>query len=132
MTVTLRKRALDIDSPAYGFSKAVFPYVWLRDVCTSRTSVDQDTKQKFFKFEDVDKDIKPKNCRVDEQTHELLIEWDRPLKGKQSSGKEESTYKLDFLRTQSDYESWRRRYRIDTIEDYKSWDAKSLSMTKVF
>ncbi|KAL7009641.1 hypothetical protein EMMF5_000549 [Cystobasidiomycetes sp. EMM_F5] len=127
VTLTLRTKALDVEAPAYGLPKASFPYVWLRDVCTGAESVDASTRQKLFRSEDIDVSIKPWNCKIDEQTHQLVIEWDRPLKGKPKNAKETSTYDLGFLRTHSSYETWRRRYRIDDMEQYKAWDAKTLS-----
>jgi hypothetical protein len=71
VTLTLRIKALDIDAPSLGFDKASFPYVWLRDVCQGPESVEPSSKQKLFKTEDIHVDVKPRSCKVDEQTHEL-------------------------------------------------------------
>lgn len=129
VTLTLRTRALDIEAPAYGIHKASFPYVWLRDVCTSAESVDPSTRQKHFKTEDIKSDIKPWWVSVDEEAHTLRITWDRPLdnSGKPRHAQDESTYALDFLRAHSDYANWRRFYKMDEIEEYKAWDKASIS-----
>ena len=130
ITLTLRTRALDVESPAYGIAKTSFPWIWLRDVCQAPgTSVDPASQQKLFRFEDIAPDLKPWNVRIDEENHNLHIEWDRPLqnKGKPVNAKEESVISLDFLRAHSDYESWRRHYRLDEIEGYKAWDSAMMS-----
>ena len=129
VTLTLRTRALDIEAPAYGIHKASFPYIWLRDVCTSTESVDPSTTQKLFKTEDIKADIKPWWVEVDEEKHTLLVTWDRPLEnsGKARHEQDKSVYDLDFLRAHADYANWRRYYKMDEIEEYKAWDQASLS-----
>lgn len=125
LTITLRTKALDIDGPGYGIERASFPYVWLRDVCQGKESVEGGSRQKLFRFEDVDEHIKPLDVRVDEQAHTLTIHWDRGLKGRPKRG-DVSTYDLDFLRAHSSYENWRKRYRQDDLEEYRPWDCPSL------
>jgi hypothetical protein len=56
-----------------------------------------------------------------------VIEWDRPLKGKKVNEREQSRYKLDFLRTHASYTNWRKRYRMNDMEKYRSWDARAIS-----
>lgn len=128
LTLTAKTKAVVLHSPALGFDEASFPYVWLRDVCTAATSVDPSTKQKLFSTTDIKLDVKPRNIKVDEQTHELIIDWDRPLQTSTKLGDKDaqSRYKLDFLRAHADYESWRRRYRMEDIEGYEAWNEKSL------
>lgn len=124
--LTLRTRAVDIESDSLGFEKASFPYIWLRDVCQGDDSVDQSTKQKIFKTEDIDPDVKPSNCWLDEKTYKLHIAWDRPLKGKARNKKETSAYALDFLRAHADRDAWRGWYSIDDMETYKTWKEKNI------
>lgn len=125
--LTLRTKAVDIESDSLGFEKASFPYIWLRDVCQGDDSVDQSTKQKIFKTEDIDPDVKPSNCWLDEKTYKLHIEWDRPLKGQPRTKKETSAFPLDFLRAHSDRDAWRGWYSIDDMETYKTWKQKDIS-----
>lgn len=128
VTVTTKTRALVLDAPELGFYDAHFPYVWLRDVCTSpETSIDASSRQKVFKFEDVDPAVKPSTLKIDEQTHQLIIDWDRPLQRRPRKTRERSTYDLQFLRDHAGPESWSRRYRQDEMQEYKSWDVTSLS-----
>lgn len=126
VTLTLRTRAVDIEAPTYGIAKASFPYVWLRDACTSPQSVDPSTRQKLFKTEDISPDLKPWDCRIDEQTHELIINWDRPLKGKAPNAKETSKFPLEFLRIHAAHDTWRARHRADELDLKQTWDAASL------
>ena len=132
VTLTLRTKALDIEAPSYGITKASFPYIWLRDVCTSSESVDPSTKQKLFKTEDIKPDIKPWNVEMNEEDHTLHITWDRPLNnsGKARHEQDKSVYDLDFLRAHADYANWRRYYKMEEIEEYKAWDQASLSQSK--
>jgi len=125
VTITLRLKALDIHAPAYGIEGATFPYIWLRDVCQGPDSVEPASKQKLFRFEEVDEDLKPLNVKVDEQAHTLTIYWDRGLKGKPKKG-DVSTYNLDFFRAHSSHENWRKRHRQDEVDGYRAWDRQSL------
>lgn len=129
VTVTLRTKALDIEAPSLGIPHASFPYVWLRDACTSTGSVDPSTRQKLFKTEDIPSDIKPWDVTMNEEEHTLHVTWDRPLanSGKARHEQEKSVYDLDFLRAHADYSNWRRYYKMDEIEEYKAWDKASLS-----
>jgi hypothetical protein len=119
--LTLRKKALDIESESLGFTTpSTFPYIWLRDVCqNTTTSIDGSTKQKLFKTEDIDPDIKPSNVVIDDKKFELVIEWDRPLRGKKE--KETSRFPLGFLRAHADNQAFRGWYAVDDMESYRSW-----------
>lgn len=124
--LTLRTKAVDIESDSLGFEKASFPYIWLRDACQGEDSVDQSTKQKIFKTEDIDPEVKPSNCWLDEKSYQLCIEWDRPLKGKPRSKKETSRFPLDFLRAHADRDAWRGWYSLDDMESYRTWNEKDI------